>query len=412
MQKIKCLIISKNDFFLIENSNIVIEEIFIKDATIKDPFYLSNIEFFIDKNIINVCFQIIQNFSLKELGTIYIKEISNVISNSNNLNFIINLLNHNYVVIKNPSDRFLSEDKVKTMFNKLIESNDPIIYLKTAIYYTGIRWINNHNITYKKGQEIEKIILSHDFKENDNAGNSNYVSLLIQYCKLFVKDRWEEVEKKIFNNTIWTKDYINAIIKSRSKDIEEKILEINDIGLYFNYYKNVLKKPWEDFKGNMNDKLIEAAISSIESNRKYAIIYSQETGRPLNPVILEEIITNLENTLNNGIGYAYEIGNSGLYQTVKMMKKRFPRFEKILLDYSDKNGGLKITGIPYEEDSDFLHYRTILDEAIYNYTITNRGGTWPEIGINNKDDLLKLRTQIVDHDTLSFRLKGYGDLDY
>lgn len=411
MRKIKNLLISKNEFFLIKNSNIDINSLHI-NTHIKDPFFLNNIEFFIDKKIINVCFQIIQNFSQKEIGTVYIKIISDILSNSDDLNFIINLLNHNYVIIKNPNDRFLSKNNVKIMFDKLIESNDLIIYLKTAIYYTGVRWINNNNIPYKKGQEIEKIILSHDFKENDNAGNSNYVSLLIQYCKLFVKDRWEEVEKKIFNNTIWTRDYINAIIKSRSKDIEEKILEINDTNLYYNYYKNVLKKPWEDFKGNMSDKLIEAAISSIESNRKYAIMYSQETGIPLNPVILEEIITNLESLLNDSIGYVYEIGNSGLYETVKMMKKRFPRFEKILLDCSNKNGGLKITGIPYEEKSDFLHYRTILDEAIYNYTITNRGGTWPEIGINNRQDLLKLRTQIVDHDTLSFRLKGYGDLDY
>jgi hypothetical protein len=135
------------------------------------------------------------------------------------------------------------------------------------------------------------------------------------------------------------------------------------------------------------------------------------------PIEIEEIIINsLKEQLRDEIGMAYEIGNSYIYDYIRdVIQGIFLPFENLLLEYSNKNCGLKITGVPYDihiDESTDKHYRTILDETIYNYTITNRGGNWPEIGINNKQDLLKLRKQIVDHETLQFHLKGYGDLDY
>ena len=217
---------------------------------------------------------------------------------------------------------------------------------------------------------------------------------------------------KLENNS-YSVRYSDKNIIVQNFDFEDIILKINDPNLFFIYFENVLKKPYEESKGIISDELINSALSSIESSDHLALRYSELTGKRLTLKTEERILNNLEKKLSSGsIGLSYEIGNSGVYDYIKHFKERFPKFEKILLDYSNKNDGLKITGIPYIEDDHFLHYRTILDEVIYNYTITNRGGTWPEIGINNRDDLLKLRAQMIDHDSLNFRLRGYGELDY
>ena len=230
--------------------------------------------------------------------------------------------------------------------------------------------------------------------------------------------------KKLENNS-YSVNYNQKNITIKNFNFEDIILKINDPYLYFNYYQNILKKPFQDSRDIISDELINAAISSIESNYNLALQYSELTKKRLRPEIEKNLLNILEEKLSNlksvfldrdrNIGYAYEIGNSGVYHYIRYFKRKFPEFESMLLDYSNKNGGLKITGVPYDPEIDEYtdkSYRTILDETIYNYTITNRGGTWPEIGIHNRQDLLKLRTQIVDHDTLQFRLRGYGELDY
>lgn len=195
-------------------------------------------------------------------------------------------------------------------------------------------------------------------------------------------------------NNLYSVKFRNENIIVKKFDFEDIILKFNDPGLYIDYAKHVLKKSWEDCRGIIKDELVDSAIFSIYDDLK----------------------NELKIDSNYDIGMSYEIGNSGVYEYVKkLIKGKSLEFEEILLNYSNQNGGLQITGIPYDSQRDKRtdkHYRTILDEAIYNYTITNRGGTWPEIGINNREDLLKLRVQIIDHDTLQFRLRGYGELDY
>lgn len=227
------------------------------------------------------------------------------------------------------------------------------------------------------------------------------------------------------NNSYYIKNKDGGNIPIKNLNFEEIIFKINDPYVYFDYFTNVLKKPFQDSKDILSNELIEAAISSIESEYILALRYSELTGKRLRPEtekiflnILEKELSNLKSDFSDGntdIGSSYEIGNSRVYEFIKYFKKRSPEFEELLLNYSNRNGGLQITGIPYDlerDDGTDKHYRTILDEVIYNYTITNRGGTWPEIGINDREDLLKLRTQIIGHDTLQFNLKGYGELDY
>ena len=420
MKQINELIISKDDFFLIENQKkIQINRLFFNNLPYTNRFYVEKINYFIENKIANVCFNLITYTDnipdLKE----HFSDLTNAIMNSKDFDYIANLLNfsiqagHSKYLFNNFSDQR------KIMFKKFMDLDDPIFYLKLSLYYTGVRWLNNNNFPIEKRVEIEDKILSYDTKKN-LKDIINYISLLISYCSHIIKGRWTEAEERVFKRFPENmKSYIEGLIESiqsRDKYVEEMILKINDPGLYFKYFQNILKKPLEDFRGQINDKLIDAAISSIESSNYYVLEYAKKTGRPLKPEIQERIISGLEGQLSSGdIRLAYEIGNSGIYEYIKAIKQKSPLFEKILLDYSNKNGGLKINGVSYnpeiDEDTD-KHYRTLLDEAIYNYTITNRGGTWPEIGINNRDDLLKLRTQIIDHDTLQFSLQGYGELDY
>ena len=420
MKQINELIISKNEFFLIENQkNLQIVRLFFHNLPYVDPFYIEKINYFIENKIANVCFEMIRNLGLVNDIRERFTGLTNAIINSKDYDYILNLLNfsigtHN---IKHLFKNFSEQQKL--MFKKLMDFDNPIYYLKLSLYYTGIRWLNNNNFLMEKRIEIEDKILSYDPPKN-SKDISNYISLLISYCSLLIKGRWIEAEEKVFKRfPEYAKSYIQGLIDSigsRDQYVEEMILKINEPELYFKYFKNILKKPWEDFRGKIDDKLIDAAIFSIESSNRYAMDYAKKTGIPLKPEIAERIISDLGAQLSDGdIGHAYQIGNSGVYEYIKTTKQKNPLFEKILLDYSNKNGNLKITGIPYDlemDDGASKHYRTILDEAIYNYTITNRDGTWPEIGINNRKDLLKLRAQIVDHDTLQFHLKGYGELDY
>ena len=422
MKQINELIISKNEFFLIENQkNIQIIRLFFYKLSYTDHFYTEKINYFIENNIANICFNLIVNIDVLPNIKDRFNDLTNAIINSKDYDYIINLLNYSIkteIRVKYLFKNFSEQQKI--MFKKLMDLNDPVFYLKLSLYYTGVRWLNNNNILpIQKRIAIENKILSYDFKK-DLKDINNYISLLTKYCSLIIKGRWKDAEERVFKKfPLYTKDYIENLIEttqSRDQYIEEMILKINEPELYFKYFKNILKKPWEDFRGQINDKLIDAAISSIESLDRYALEYAQKTGRPLKPKIEERIFSNLENQLSSeDFNHAYEIANSRVYEYIKTTKKKSPLFEKILLDFSNKNGGLQITGIPYDSQRDKRtdkHYRTILDEAIYNYTITNRGGTWPEIGINNREDLLKLRAQIVDHDSLQFYLTGYGELDY
>jgi hypothetical protein len=240
----------------------------------------------------------------------------------------------------------------------------------------------------------------------------------IKFDDILIRDLSLSILKS--ENNSYSIKYGNKNLIIENFDFEDIVLKINDPNLYFIYFKNVLKKPYEDCKGIISDELINSALSSIESLEYLALQYSGLTEKRWGPKTektfsnkLEEALSDLKDELSyDDIGSSYEIGNLNVYDYIRYFKKRFPEFEKLLLDYSNRNGGLKITGIPYVDGNHFLLYRTILDEAIYNYTITNRGGTWPEIGINNKNDLLKLRNQIIDHGTLQFQLRGYGELDY
>jgi hypothetical protein len=110
----------------------------------------------------------------------------------------------------------------------------------------------------------------------------------------------------------------------------------------------------------------------------------------------------------------------GIYLYLRKFKENFPLFEQFLIKLNNLRGGLKLDE-PYEEnleaeDFDEVNaFKKVLDEVIYNYILTNRDDKiLREIGINNRNDLLKLKAKIlsggVTHDYI--KTSGYGELDY
>jgi hypothetical protein len=68
-------------------------------------------------------------------------------------------------------------------------------------------------------------------------------------------------------------------------------------------------------------------------------------------------------------------------------------FEEIVLKIDNYLGGLKLTGLPYDRSEDEV--RSVLNEIIFDYTISNRKGTWKVIGIKSQDDLEKIKIQVM-----------------
>jgi len=416
---IKYLKIKKDDFHLIKNENIKINQLKIVDLfENKDSFYLENIDYFIDNQMINYCLHILKRFDKKEIRR-FTKKLVDVILSSKNLNNHIEILNMNFNLFSPKSvNYFLKEDELNKIYQSIIKSNNSIIYLNYALLISKKRWTNTSLVSREEGKKIEEIILNYDdYKKYENftfedITNSNseynqyslhtYSTLLIDYCENFI-GRWREAEEKVFfsDKSNYTMDYIQRIIKKRDEDVEDFLLKKNNYLLYFLYCREILKKPWEDFKGIIKDKIIDAAILSIESDDTTAKMYSQEiTKKRLKPEIEERIF----DWGDRGIDVDNVPDLASLYEYVRdIVKEKTPEFEKLILKLSNMYGGLKLTGLPYDhlwfvQNQINDQARLTVDEVIYHYTVNILGGTWEEIGIKNKKDLEKLKIQVTTYD--------------
>jgi len=446
MKKLKELKIMKKQLSVIENSNedLEIDDLFILDARdFKDNFFLENIKLFIKIKCSLICQRIISSFDKEKLEP-YLEELINVIVDSDNYNTMIDLLNYDKVVIKDNDDRPLNNfDKQKNiMLNKILDSNDPIVYLRAAIYYYGMTWRNMNFIPFKKRREIENIILSYDFKKfNLNFGINRYhdrtkepytyFKLLIIYCRDYYKGYWLEAEQKVFKFVpLYMDEYIEQVVKGKNERIEDILLEMNIPDLYFSYAKNNLKKEWEDFRKeeylkhslfSIKEEIIDAALNSISSDARlameYAKLFKKRLSSEMENTFFIELNKKIDFYNNHYFNFVEDIIKIYLY--IKEIKESFPLFEEFLIKLNDLKGGLKLDE-PYEEDIEnedeidgIEQFRKLLHQIIYNYTITNRNKVWSEIGINNKDDLLKLKAKIIEGRNIYYQLKisGYGELD-
>lgn len=157
---------------------------------------------------------------------------------------------------------------------------------------------------------------------------------------------------------------------------------------------------------NSDDPVVYSKISNMASR------YARITGRRI-PLKSEDMFFNNLDSIATGLNSVYIL--SEYYEYVMIFKKRFERFETVLLNLNNMRGGLKLTGIPYDSRDDLTndeHLEIILDEFIYNYTVNNYGGIWPEIGINTKNDLMKLRNQLSGYSMLELSHFFLNDPQY
>ena len=443
MKKVKTVRINKKELSMIENSNkdLEIDDLIISDAlNFADIFYLENIKIFINKKIPNICQYIIRNFDKEQLEP-YLEELINVIADSDNYNVMIDLLNFNEVQIKDIDKKPLKDFKKQEsiMKQKIVKSEDPMIYLRSAIYYYGHRW-KYSSLNFKDRYKIENIILSYDFKKfnldfsmnilyNDTQEPFTYFELLLIYCRDYSKnDPWIEAEQKVFKFVpVYMNRYIEEVIKTRETRIEDILLEMNVPELYFNYAKNNLQRAWEDFRDDedlkngyfpMKDKLIDAAINSIATLPILSIEYAELFTKRLSPEMENKMFIELNkkiNYYNNNYFNLEDVLEIYLYIRTFSNKESFPLLENFLIKLNDLRDGLKLDE-PYEDVNDFnevIEFKKLLDEIIYNYILTNRSNkVWKEIGIFNKSDLLKLRAKIVDNGNYHTHPSGHGELDY
>jgi hypothetical protein len=448
MKKLKELKIMKKQLSVIENSNedLEIDNIIIKDAfDFKDNFYLENIKFFIKRKSLSVCQSIIRSFDKEKLEP-YLEELINIIADSNDYHVMIDLLNYNQVQIKDKDKKPLKDfrQQENKMNQKIIDSNDPIVYLRAAIYYYGMRWKSMNWIPFKQRYEIEDIILSYDFKKfnlnfrfnmyyDETKEPYTYFQLLLIYCRDYSNsDRWLEAEQKVFKFVpIFMDKYIKEVVKGKNEQIEDILLEMDVPDLYFNYAKDILKKEWEHFRTEqylkhslypMKEEVIDAAIDSIASDpylvTQYAELFKKRLSSKMENAMFIELNKKIDYYYNNYFHFEAVIG---IYLYLRKFKENFPLFERFLIKLNNLREGLKLDE-PYEEDDleadDFDEanaFKKVLDEVIYNYILTNRNDKiLREIGINNRNDLLKLKEKIVENGNTHDQIKasGYGELDY
>jgi hypothetical protein len=458
MKKLKELSIIKEQLSVIKNSNkdLEIDNLIVQDIqSFKDNFFLENIEFFIDKKLVYNCQLIIRNFDKEKLEP-YLEKLINVIADSDNYNVMIDLLHYNRYIEKDNDKRPLKDfQKQNTkMMGRIHLSNDPIVYLRAAMYYHGMRW-KFLTIPFKERERIEDTILSYDFKKYNLQYEINtyfdktqephtYFELLLTYCKdYFNGHRWPEAEQRVFKFApYYMKQYIEEVVKWKDSEIEDILFEMNEPELYFDYAKNNIKGEWESLRTDKHlkdpynptkEKIIDAALDSIASSPYYVMQYSTEIvkGR-LSPKMEEKMLIELNKKINYYyLQYFHFEDVTHIYLYLSKFKERFPLFEEFLIKLNDLKEGLDLDNLFYgpeeedhddfddEDDEEFfddfnegIQFKKLLDEIIYNYTVTNRNGLWSEIGINNKKDLLKLRRKVVEKGSYNINLQGYGELDY
>jgi len=401
---IKRLEIKKDQIDLI-NQNITIGELIIDGVCYKKEdyyvitdknFYIENVDFFIKLKNSQQCLNAIISFDDKIIkDRVMLAKLIDIISNDKDLNVLVGLLNYSFAFQKKYNNTLINDSETLIKYQIIIDSKDPIVYLRSAKYIFGKRWLENSYVYDPNDRKkIEEIILDNinKYKET-NSNNRNeklaYLQLLGYYVDKLINSRWKEFEEKIlYNNDYLFINYVRKFFKNRDENIENILLKLNMTHLFFYYFTNILKeKPWEDFRGIIKDEVIDAAIASIEGDDNSAIEYSLTIKKRLSYEIEERIINNF---------ISYMLGDPenfivffvGLYYYINIMvKEKFPLFEKLLLKIDDFLNHINVL--------DSIRDRKFLNEIAFYYIVINCNGIWEDFGVKNKKDLDELKQKVI-----------------
>ena len=203
-------------------------------------------------------------------------------------------------------------------------------------------------------------------EDNDIEINELY---LVDFYNLNEKDREDFFLKKIdfFINRNVVNQFLEFIKFSKgNKLIEEKYLQklINLI---------------------VNGKSIRTIINLLSYNHNLLKMHLDEK-------IERDIFNHFYNEFLEFDINIFELFK--LYGYVKdVVKIDCKPFEETILKIDNHLGGLKLTGLPYDNNQD--EPRSVLNEIILHYTFSNRNKIWKEIGIKNHGDLEKLKIQVI-----------------
>lgn len=403
MKYIKELKINKNLFENFKDSKIKVEKLHV-NVNSDDIFYYNNLDFFINNNFIKEVLDVVRFHGLE-----------------------------------------LSDEKNEEIKNIIIDFNDPYYLVLYAEDVLLDRWIYDDSLSYSKRKEIEETIASKEstmyryitnlirgrWKEQEKIiAMSNYVA---EYAVKILKVRWIDVkdinskiakkaEKIILDKSGPTLSSYLFVVKGRWKEFEDNIKKI-DPYVVMNYLENIkiripeledyfsknkqlvifysdiiLEKSWNEMKGIINDKIIKQAEDTIHSNNDMSIKYAIN-------VLKKRLPLEIENKILNDYNTAYS-----LEYVKEVIKKRSLEFEKNLIKLKkeiDKDNLINYLNDLYPKDNiigedNSNNHNVFILYSIYQYTKDIIKGPWPEVGINNKDDLKKLRKKIIELDTMEF----------
>ena len=406
MNYIKELIIDQQFFEYFKNCNIKVDNLKINISD-NDIFYYNNLDFFINNKYIKEIYNVAKFHSFK-LTDEKNEEVKKIIIDFNDPYYLL-LYAEDVLKDRWLNDKSLPLSKRKEIESKISSNNDLIYnYVKNAIkgrweeYEDKIaesvyvaeyaknflkkRWIDVEDIDPKIAKEAEKNILTRD------ASLNNYISYLLD-------SRWKELEDNIDKINPYTINHYFNKVKERLPELEDYISKNKQLASFYvsSILKPVLNKSWNDMKGIISSKIIKQAEDSIYSDMLGAVNYSIDISK-------ERLPLEIENKILNG----YEV--TGALRYVKeMIKGRSRQFEKNLIKLKkeiDNDNLIEYLMATYPEHyhpGDYDNASTIYTlVAIYEYAKDIIRGPWPEVGINNKDDLKKLRKKIIELDIMEF----------
>jgi hypothetical protein len=333
---IKKLEIKKDQINLINIENITIGELIIEGVCYKKEdyyvitdknFYIKNVDFFIKLKNSQQCLNAIISFDDKIIkDRAMLAKLIDIISNDKDLNVLVGLLNYSFAFQKKYGNTLINPHETSIKYQIIIDSKDPIVYLRSARYIFGKRWLeNNYVYDHNDRKKIEEIILDNinKYKEtnvydkNRYEEKTAYLQLLGYYVNNFINSRWKEFEEKIlYNNDYLFINYIRKFFKNRDENIENILLKLNMAYLFFYYFKNILKQKLSgENHPNYGKKF------SIERRINMSIVRRKELNPNYGKKLSDEQKNKISNTMLSFNKDKRELINDKIKETLKLKIK-------------------------------------------------------------------------------------------
>jgi hypothetical protein len=405
MKLIEELKINKDLFENFKDSKIKVKKLYV-NVNNDDIFYYNNLDFFINNNFIKEVLHVARFHGLK-LTNEKNKEIKNIIIDFNDPYYLVLyaedvligrrwIYDNSLSLFKRKAIEETIASKESTMYKYALDiingrwkekeknfAESSVYVAEYAVKILKERWTNVKDINSKIAKKAERNIL-----KKSGPALSSYL--------IVVKDRWKEFEDNI-------KKIDPYVVRNYLEKIEIRIPELED---YFSknkqivifYSEIILKKPWNQMKDIIDDKIIKQAEDTIHSNNDMSIKYAIN-------VLKKRLPLEIENKILNDYNTAYS-----LEYVKEVIKKRSLEFEKNLIKLKkeiDKDNLTDYLNNLYPEDNilgeDIPNNKApFILYTIYQYAKDIIKGPWPEVEINNKDDLKKLRKKIIELDVMEF----------